>query len=73
MFTTISVSLQNGTITMATEAKSYLTAAVKRCMEEIGVKDLAYAPSPSIEDKFDDASAFPDKLAKNAASHLMSI
>ena len=42
-------------------------------MEEIGVKDLAYAPSPSIEDKFDDASAFPGKQAKNAASHLMSI
>ena len=42
-------------------------------MEEIGVKDLAYAPSPSIEDKFDDASAFPGKLAKNAASHLMSV
>ncbi len=65
--------LADGTITMATEAKSYLTAAVKRYMEEIGVKELAYAPSPSIEDKFDDASAFPGKQAKNAASHLRSI
>ena len=61
------------TITLRAESKSYLTAAVKRYMEEIGVKDLPYAPSPSIEDKFDDASAFPGKLAKNAASHLMSI
>ena len=42
-------------------------------MEEIGVRDLAYAPSPSIDDRFDDASAFPGKLAKNAASHLMSV
>ena len=65
--------LPDGTITCATEAKSYLTAAVKRYMTEIGVKDLSYVPSPSIEDKFDDASAFPGKQAKNAASHLMSI
>ena len=42
-------------------------------MEEIGVKDLAWVPSPSVDDRFDEASAVPGNLAKNAASHLMSI
>ena len=42
-------------------------------MEDIGVKDLAWVPSPNIDDRFDEASAVPGKLAKNAASHLMSV
>ncbi len=65
--------LPDGTITCKTEAKSYLTAAVKRYMAEIKVEHLAHVPSPSIDDRFDDASAAPGNQAKNAASHLMSI
>ena len=65
--------LQDGTVTMQTEAKSYLTAACKRFMEEIGVKDLAWVPCPNVDDRFDEASAVPGKLAKSAASHLMSV
>ena len=65
--------LPDGTIACTTEAKSYLTAAVKRYMAEIKADSLPHAPSPSIDDRFDDASAAPGKQANTAASHSMSI
>ena len=37
------------------------------------MSSLAYVPTPSIDDRFDRASASPGKLAKNAASHLMKL
>ena len=51
---------------MATNAKQYLLDAVKAYLDEAGVSRLAYIPTPSIDDRFDRASASPGKLAKNA-------
>ena len=58
---------------MATSAKQYLLDAVKAYLAETGVSNLAYVPTPSIDDRFDKASASPGKLVKNAASHLMKL
>ena len=54
----------DGTITLRTESKAYLTAAVKRYMEEIGVKDLAYALRPALTTGLTMRLPFPANLPR---------
>lgn len=40
---------------MITEGREYFMAAVEEYMREIKVKSLKWVPSPSIDDKFEEA------------------
>ena len=58
---------------MVSEASEYLKAAVREYMKEAGVKHLAWVPSPSIDDRFDEESSKKGKFADTALSHLMKL
>ena len=64
---------KDGLMTMRREGIKYLMAVVKRYMQEAGIQSLAYAPSPSLDDKTDEANSAPGLFAASASSHLMSI
>ena len=65
--------LPDGTVQMTSSAKEYLLDAVKEYLNEAGKSQLSYVPSPSIDDRFDDASRKPGMFAKSSASHLMKL
>ena len=62
---------KDGTVTMLTSAKDYLRSAVDEYMKEIGVKSLKWVPTPSVEDRFDEAHAKKGAQAATALSHLV--
>ena len=64
--------LPDGTINMYSECEKYFQDAVRVYSEEVGVKELPFVPTPSLEDKLND-SEHPEKgkQAKTAPSHLM--
>ena len=64
---------KDGSVHMLTSAKEYLRSAVDEYMKEIGVKSLKWVPTPSLDDRFDEAHAKRGAQADTALSHLMKI
>jgi hypothetical protein len=63
----------DGSCLMVSEASDYLKAAVRKYMKEAGVKHLAWVPSPSIDNRFDEESSKKGNFADTALSHLMKL